>query len=183
MTIDWTAWDLCDEFAVFDAACLWLEIEPTGELFGANPPNISAMMDAIEQHAGGHRQSRISSFSIRSSEPEINWDAYLNPGFTRQLNTSDRVLREAEKVTRDALLKMADKLRQKPKFLFPEEREEDNQSSLKTARKIILALLKSKGIDPTVRGASVRIQEIMDSVGEKPLSANTIIKFLRFLND
>jgi hypothetical protein len=49
MTINWVPWDLQDEFVVFEAACLWLEIEPDWKLWPSCPANLSAMIQAIEK--------------------------------------------------------------------------------------------------------------------------------------
>ncbi|MDP2783288.1 MAG: hypothetical protein Q8O38_01650 [Sulfurimicrobium sp.] len=95
--IDWTAYDFNEKFRVFEAACLWVGIEPTREVWRVPPPNVTAMVRAIEKHTGGHHSSGIATASQGFLDPEVE-------------------------VSRAALIKMANQSNQKPAFLFPEVR-------------------------------------------------------------
>jgi hypothetical protein len=178
MTINYSAWDLLDEFSVFDAACLWLEIEPTCELRGAKPPKIEAAMKAIEKHTDAYRGDSV--YIGPPSDTQIMLDAYMG----RQ--TRVHVNRYPENATRTALVQMANDKGVKPKFLFPEMRTESaegttdkpvNSKKRNSYLKLIKGLLEKLNIDPSERGVSKQLEKIGS------LSNDAILDILKEVQD
>jgi len=183
MEINWEAWDIQDEFPVFEAACLWLEIEPTRELFGKQPPHIVAMMDAIEKKAGGYRSYPFIGVVV-SRDPYM--DRALDQFVGRPPRPPDTTPSHppAKNVTRVDLIKMAEGLGKKPKFLYPEMRVEEIQSpaqkedtdqnpkgktkyntSHKSYRKLLRWLLEKQGLYPKNSDTVGKIKLGLDLMG------------------
>jgi hypothetical protein len=157
MTINWMPWDLCDSFNVFNAACLWLEIEPSLEVSRNMPYEVSVMMN--------HIQKRAASYGTNSMA-----------------------------VTRAELLKIAEDIGQKPKFLFPEMRPNSTEPTTpdlensalstkvrKSYLRLIKGLLKNADIEPTERGLAKLLEGMVTRSGET-LSQDTLRDILKEIN-
>jgi hypothetical protein len=180
MTINWQPWDLQNEFSVFDAACLWLEIEPTNELRASTPPGLEAMMKAIEQQAGGYRGDGIYVIDDNPTDFDRMLDDYVSMGTGINRQSKPRhVNRYPEAVQRASLQKMANACGQKPKFLFSEVREQvkADESELTSGNrpsttrstsylKLIKGLLIKLSINPTDRGIAKKLVGFVSEAGE-----------------
>lgn len=158
-TIEWEFFDLKDDFLVFDAACLWVEIEPTKAIEKDMPAKVRTMIDVIEEHTEGIYESTLES--LLSPKP----------------------------VSRSDLIKMAEKLDKKPKFLFPESRNEKAKSDEKslstkerqTALKLIIGMASAGyKYDPSAQ-RSDKIPEITEDLENLgiPLHSDTVRKWLQ----
>ncbi|KGF72845.1 hypothetical protein DO97_03705 [Neosynechococcus sphagnicola sy1] len=102
MAINWRAYDHIPLFEIYQAAYLWVEMEPIhrthAELVVHLDPGVEQMMVLIIENTGGH---------------------YCKGTPILMQSCAKR------RVTRQSLIQMAQKLGEKPKFLFPETRDED----------------------------------------------------------
>lgn len=100
---NYEAWDQIDEIDLYQAACLWAEVEPPPSYEFDLPPAASACSDmlsnAISYGSLAAYQEDLSGKTLRA--------VYLAPYGCLQ---------------RSDLLTFAEKTNQRPKFLFPEER-------------------------------------------------------------
>lgn len=96
--------DGLNEFSVFDAACYWLEKKPSEALH--DDSDVHRVIELIEKHTNGK---------------------YLRYRSARRSLGGDLVDVMAKPVSRNELVSMANSMGQKPFFLFPEVRGEQNQ--------------------------------------------------------
>lgn len=143
-TVEWECFDLKNNFSVFDAACLWLEIEPTKAIEKDMPGTVRTMIELIEEHTEGTHNLKLGD--VFGPKP----------------------------VSRASLIKMAETVGKKPKFLFKELRNEKPEKSLSTkerntALKLIIGMAMSKyGYKPSTRtGASGKIVHDLQLKGIK----------------
>lgn len=119
MTIQWEAYDTINWFGLFDAACLWHEFEPSMGVALKVPPSVAALF---------HGMKRLF-LVMRHQFP----DYFREPnGVYGNLHISDSMdvlyYRDPEKyyfpylIKRQLLIEHANSVGEKPKFLFPEER-------------------------------------------------------------
>ncbi len=108
MTIDWTAWDIQDEFPLFIVACLWADKEPSDEL--RDNLAIQELMEAIK-------------FGVTPYVPRVDVDLILWVVGGRQIVVQEQN-RYPEYITREAVKQLAEAKGVRPKFLFPEERKD-----------------------------------------------------------
>lgn len=129
MSIQWAAYDLYDGFTVFDAACLWLEIEPSREVMANVPPSVETVFTALKRNFGGCSES---FFAINQANGELIYP--LPPRGERREGFNEEYLLlpdnpEADcfwfpgTYSRQQFIDYANQKDQRPKFLFPEERD------------------------------------------------------------
>lgn len=156
-TIEWEYFDLKDNFSVFDAACLWVEIEPTKTIEKDMPVKVRTMIDIIEKHTEGTHQPKLGD--VFGPKP----------------------------VSRSDLIKLAEHLDKKPKFLFPESRKEKPvEKSLSTReRETLLKLIIGMAVhgysyDPSLsrNDKHAEIAEDLEKSGI-PLDTDTVRKWLQ----
>lgn len=121
--IDWDKYDSKNEFTIFEAACLLLEIEPTQEIEKEPPVQVIEMVGKIEILAG-----------MVDNKIQV-----LQQPVKRQPGT----------VSRDYLFEIAPKVIKEPAFLFPEVRKEEilHGSERNSWMKLVAALLEHANID------------------------------------
>ncbi|WP_019502266.1 hypothetical protein [Pseudanabaena sp. PCC 6802] len=163
MTINWTPWDLeDDEFTIFEAACLWLEIEPDEKLLRSCPAKLRVMMDAIVKYLDRFAKPR-KVLSIHDGFMVVQGD---EPADTRKVKRTD-------------LEKMAKEKGVKPKFLFKAMRADNTQPTTpdledkplhtrvrKSYLRLIKGLLKNAGIEPTEWGIAKVLEGMVTRSGE-----------------
>lgn len=144
--INWEVYDLSDKFSVFEAACLWLEIEPTKEIERNTPGTVRKMIEAIQERAGGFHTTVAVHRAPTSYRPGVEYGP--------------------KPVSRDSLIKMAEAIGQKPKLLFPESRKAKDSLSpkeRKTALKLIIGMAMSKyQYDPQTTRSGVPTKIVND---------------------
>lgn len=102
--IDYSVWDLKDEFTFNESAHLWYEIDPSTH--PSDAPNETII--------------KIKTFYNVLHEMALNSKI---GGVTFIYHPRPKGLEVADKLTRTGLKELAVYIGQKPKFLFPEERE------------------------------------------------------------
>jgi hypothetical protein len=170
MTIHWVVYDLGNSFSILEAACLWLEMEPEFNAIEIYP-KLRFMLQFIEENADCYSEelsrSDLEMHGIRNIMP------VLVP-LTKYLSL---------RVSRQNLIDLAQEKGMKPKFLFPEVRdnpqdiEKLDSRELKTLLRIIRALLNTIGIEPSEGTLNQCLEKIVSggcSVGTK-----TIKKYLK----
>lgn len=167
MTINWTLYDALDHFEIFDAACLWLEEDPSQMDRDSPPSEVTAMMQALEYKLDSEAKSKAMTrkfFSKLFGNPHP-------PGLT---------------YLRSKLIEIAESLGQQPLFLYPDLRSETEEKNQKKAIHkaavdshliLISGLLKELSIDATVRESTAKVQRILEKHGYK-LDQKTIRKIL-----
>lgn len=107
--INFSIWDLKEEFFLAEAACLWLEVNPYDR--------------DLDKQTNSDIWGLIGILLIAGMHGKLN-------GFTPFTETVDKAFPQFSKITRDGLIEYAKSVGQKPKFLFPAERE-NKQSKFK----------------------------------------------------
>ena len=107
MSINFDLWDRVDYFKLYQAACLWVEIEPPGtvarfRVVSLNEPNIQASYQSLVS------AYKNDDLSLDHTENILNKVGWSYESF----------------VTRDNLVSLANKRYEKPLFLFHELRGE-----------------------------------------------------------
>lgn len=154
---DWSVYDLLDKFTVWQAAFLWLEWKPSHQEH--IPAEVSIMENAL-----------------------INEVEKLRPGDEKYEQCFG--IPSGLKVSRQELINFAIEKGRKPKFLFPEERENTSSKDALDSRqrntylKLIKAFLKKLDINLEDRGASAQVKSLVELVGLN-LSEDTIRKVLK----
>jgi hypothetical protein len=143
MSIRWEIYDRLNSFNLFEAACLWLEIEPTNELEEDMPYLVRKTGEGIV----------VSAAAVIHGLPyEVAFDYYFQ---------------------RRELKEIAQHRNEKPKFLYLEMRvseknldEKVHPKKRNSYLKIIKGLLKKQGIDPGERGNTDALIGIVAAAGQ-----------------
>ncbi len=126
MSINWELYDLLERFWLVEAACLWLEIEPTTQIKENPPHEVIRIMSFMEEKLYVYRAGWAAPSKL------IKTDGHPLPVETcRVRHGINYSLEEARNqiplVFKSDLLKLAQELGKKPKFLFQEAREQDDE--------------------------------------------------------
>ena len=114
--MDFSLWDLKEEFSIHEAACLWFEVEPIRGYTDVKEDKqikISTINNVLEEAAKNEK--------IEATTP-TGPDAWMTQPFT-------------PKYSRESLKRFAESTKQKPLFLFPEERKKEPRPAAKSKEK------------------------------------------------
>lgn len=184
MTINWKAYDHVGNFYLFTAACLWAE----------SMPEVIRGESTIGTHVV--RDPEITSIYRGMFWYFLNY--FESPEFVPTNESIDEGyrFRKSYIISRSLLVRYANHIGQRPKFLFPEERDctkvgvSENQPennypdkqldtrSYKSWRRLVKILAIASGDYPKKAGTVSKLLSIADRNGIK-LSKDTIHDYLR----
>ncbi|MEN9266280.1 MAG: hypothetical protein Q6K99_08595 [Thermostichales cyanobacterium BF4_bins_65] len=162
MKIKWNMYDDCDRFNLSEAASLWEEIEPSGEyLTKVENSCVQPVQRRIERIDRAYREitGREMYDVVRPMTKEELEQQSKERGYPLSPTSLVRITDFRYLLTREELIAVAERLGERPKFLYPEEREVSKGSSDKkldnrerrSLYKIIEALFKKAKLDPNDR--------------------------------
>ncbi|AFY62392.1 hypothetical protein [Synechococcus sp. PCC 6312] len=169
MAIDFFIWDLVKDFTIFNAACLWCELDPNRVDTNNIPSNVEALMGVIEQEVGGYRGDKIAGNKLRVG---------INPKFSRSCSEMEPI-----PVSREDLRKWAKSKDQYPPFLFKESRvvsgleKKLHPNERRTLLEIVKRLLESQHVDISKKEATAKFMSLAG------ISDNTARKYLNEMRE
>jgi hypothetical protein len=119
--IDYSIWDMREEFPLEIAACLWLDNEPGEYAYSSDTDPKYMAIKSVLLEAINNNQLPCKLKRVRQEEHKSNFHKQLD-AFVGSMGSEEPVYCDFLFIARDELKKWAEKKGNKPKFLFPEMR-------------------------------------------------------------
>jgi hypothetical protein len=218
MSNKWNDYRYCDDFSFLDAAFLWLELDSNHEQTRNPPVAVKGLKDKMEKFVKSKRWEKL--LSLQEDKEGFIFEEVLNLRNEKKVSIAPYVPRKTvpsddldpkrpcsdverqelftqmppgsskDSVSKEELQCFADSLEEKPKFLFPEMRDDSiknledkvHPKKRNSYLKLIKGLLQKQGIDPIERGNIKILIGIVESAGQT-LEKDAIGDILREVGD